>query len=104
MAQEFVTVAQSGEIAPGKIAAFDVSGRRVAIANAAGSFYAFDDACTHRHCSLAKSTLAGTTVTCFCHGSEFDVTTGQVLKPPAVQPVQSYRVRLEKGAVQVEIG
>jgi uncharacterized protein with PQ loop repeat len=37
----------------------------------------------------------------FCSG--FDVTTGQVSKPPAVQPVQSYRARLEMGAVQVEI-
>jgi len=101
MAQQFVT--HVGAIVAGTVAAFDVAGRRIAVANVDGAFFAFDDACTHRHCSLAKGRLSGTTVTCLCHGSEFDIRTGTVLKPPAAQAVGSYPVTVENGAVHIEI-
>jgi p-cumate 2,3-dioxygenase ferredoxin subunit len=56
----------------------DVRGTRIAVANVGGPYYAFDDACTHEQCSLAEEgELTGTTVTCTCHGSEFDVRTGR---------------------------
>lgn len=65
-----------------------VSGdRKVAVANVDGTLHAFDDTCTHRGCSLADGTLDGTIVTCPCHGSQFDVTTGAVVRGPAAEPV-----------------
>ena len=85
-----------------ELAAFDVSGTRIAIANVAGRFYAFGDTCTHQGCSLAEGTLEETIVTCPCHGSQFDVTTGDVVRGPAGEPVQSYPTRLEGDAVRVE--
>jgi nitrite reductase/ring-hydroxylating ferredoxin subunit len=90
------------DVQPGKLAAFQIAGNRVAVANVGGTFYAFDDTCTHRQCSLAGGTLKGTTVTCPCHGSQFEVTTGAVLHPPAVQPVRVYRVRVEGDTLTVE--
>lgn len=103
MAPEFTTVAKAGDIPAGELAAFDVEGTQVAITNVDGVFYAFDDTCTHRACSLAQGYLEGTTVRCPCHGSVFDVTTGVVLAPPAVEPVRSYRARVEGDALQVEV-
>jgi nitrite reductase/ring-hydroxylating ferredoxin subunit len=100
MAQQLLH--EIGAIKPGAMAAFDIADRRVALANADGTLYAFDDACTHRHCSLAKGRLSGTTVTCICHGSEFDVRTGKVLRGPATQPVRTYHVDAETGTVQVD--
>ena len=76
-------------------------GERVAIASVGGTFYAFGDTCTHQGCSLADGELEGTTVTCPCHGSQFDVTTGDVLRGPAREPVRSYPVRLEDGELRV---
>ena len=65
-----------------------VSGdRKVAVANVDGELHAFDDTCTHRGCSLAEGTLDGKVVTCPCHGSQFDVTTGAVVRGPATEPV-----------------
>lgn len=95
-------VAKTNAVPAGQLAAFDVEGKRVAVANVAGTFYAFDDTCTHRQCSLAEGGLEGTTVTCPCHGSRFDVRTGAVLGPPAVTPVRSYRVRVEREDLKVE--
>lgn len=99
----FVKVAGAAEVAEGDLKAFDVGGTRVAVANVGGTFHAFDDVCTHLQCSLAQGDLEGTVVTCFCHGSQFDVTTGAVLRGPAQEPVRSYAARVEDDAVQVEI-
>jgi 3-phenylpropionate/trans-cinnamate dioxygenase ferredoxin subunit len=104
MTTEFVTTPlRPADVPPGAIAAIDLRGTRIAIANVDGTFYAFDDTCTHAQCSLADGDLAGTTVTCMCHGAEFDVRTGDVLAPPAPAPVRAYRVRVEAGALQIEL-
>ena len=71
------------------------------MANVDGTFYGFDDTCTHKHCSLAEGDLDGTVVTCICHGSQFDVTSGAVKRGPAETPVGSYAVRLEGTDLQV---
>ena len=78
-----VRVGNSTDVGAGQIRVFDVAGTRVNVANADGHLYAFDDTCTHTGCSLARGTLDGTTVTCGCHGSQFDVTSGAVLRGPA---------------------
>jgi 3-phenylpropionate/trans-cinnamate dioxygenase ferredoxin subunit len=74
---------------------FDVAGTIVNVANVGGQLHAFDDTCTHAGCSLAKGKLEGTTVTCACHGSQFDVTSGAVLRGPAQQPVRSRLVQVQ---------
>ena len=77
---------------------------RIAIANVNGHLFAIDELCTHEQCSLAEEgTLEGTVVTCGCHGAQFDVTTGQVLAPPAVEPLKVYPVLVEAGRIVVEV-
>ena len=84
-----VRVANSTDVAKGQMRVFDVAGKKVNVASADGHLYAFDDTCTHQGCSLASGELDGTTVTCACHGSQFDVTSGAVLRGPAERPVRS---------------
>jgi nitrite reductase/ring-hydroxylating ferredoxin subunit len=99
-----VTIAGAAGVKPGELAAFDVDGTRIAIANADGRLFAIDDTCTHEQCSLSEEgTLEGTVVTCGCHGAQFDVTTGAVLAPPAPEPVKAYPLRIEQGVVVIEI-
>jgi len=101
---EFVTVIKTSQVPAGAVSAADVRGSRIAVANVDGTFYAFDDACTHEECSLAEEgDLAGTTITCTCHNSQFDVRTGKVLAPPARIPVRVYRTRVDGDAVQIEV-
>ena len=83
-----VRLSEADAIPKGEMRVFDVAGRRVNVAHAGDSFYAFDDTCTHMGCSLANGELEGTTVTCACHGSQFDVTSGAVLRGPAQRPVR----------------
>ncbi len=98
----FATVGKSADVAEGQMRAFEVSGTKVTVAAAAGALYAFDDTCTHMGCSLAMGSLDGTTVTCRCHGSQFDVTTGTVLRGPASRPVRSRAVEIQGDDLAVE--
>jgi nitrite reductase/ring-hydroxylating ferredoxin subunit len=99
---KFARVGKIEDVNEGEMAAFDVSGHKVAVARVGGSLYAFGDVCTHARCSLADGELERKTVTCPCHGSQFDVTTGAVLNPPATQPVPVFRVRVEDDEIEVE--
>ena len=99
-----VTIGTAADIKPGELAAFDVEGVRVAVANANGRFFAIDDLCTHAQCSLAaEGTLEGTVVTCGWHGAQFDVTTGAVLAPPAPESVKTYPLHIDRGSLVVEV-
>ena len=103
MTREFVTAIQTNQIPVGGIIAVDVRGTQIAVVRVGDTYYAFDDTCTHEQCSLAEGDVAGTTVTCMCHGAEFDVRTGEVLAPPAPLPIKVYRTRVEGDALQIEV-
>jgi 3-phenylpropionate/trans-cinnamate dioxygenase ferredoxin component len=98
---EFVTVAGVDDLEEGELRVFDVRGATIAVANVAGTFYAFDDTCTHLQCSLAGGNLAEAIVICPCHGSEFDVRSGEVLQGPARESVETYETRIEGGSLEV---
>ena len=99
---EWTTLGAASTVASGDITAFPTPGGAVAVASVGGTYYAFDDTCTHKRCSLAEGDLDGTVVTCICHGSQFDVTSGAVLQGPAETPVGSFPVRVEGSDLQVQ--
>jgi 3-phenylpropionate/trans-cinnamate dioxygenase ferredoxin subunit len=103
MEPEFVTVAKTSDIGAGEVAFFEANRTTVAVANVAGTFYAFDDVCTHRQCSLSQGELDGAAISCPCHGSRFDVTTGAVLNAPAKDPVNTYPIRVQDGSIAVQV-
>lgn len=79
-----------------------VSGKKIALANVDGEFFAIDDICTHEQCSLGtEGFLDGSVITCGCHGAQFDVTNGKVLSLPAPTDVASYEIKVEGDDVLV---
>jgi nitrite reductase/ring-hydroxylating ferredoxin subunit len=40
---------------------------------------------------------------CQCHGSQFDITSGAVLRGPATEPLTSYEARELDGEIQVRV-
>jgi 3-phenylpropionate/trans-cinnamate dioxygenase ferredoxin subunit len=90
-----IRIGMANDVVRGQMRVFDLDGTKVNVASTGGHLYAFDDTCTHTGCSLARGKLEGTTVTCACHGSQFDVTSGAVLRGPARRPVRSRSVKVE---------
>ncbi len=48
-----------------------------------GDFKAFSAVCTHQACTVAE--VANGVITCPCHGSQYDIATGEVRKGPATK-------------------
>jgi 3-phenylpropionate/trans-cinnamate dioxygenase ferredoxin subunit len=97
-----VRVTDANNLAEGEMRVFDIAGSKVSVAASGGRLFAFDDTCTHRGCSLGEGELAGTKVTCPCHGSQFDVTSGAVIRGPAQQPVRSRLVEVDGADLLVD--
>ncbi len=65
--------------------------------------YALDDVCSHEYSRLSEGEVWRGQVMCPKHGSRFDIKTGKVEGLPATRPVRTYPVKIEGGAVYVEI-
>jgi 3-phenylpropionate/trans-cinnamate dioxygenase ferredoxin subunit len=100
---DFVRVGSLAEIPEGEMRAFDLPSGRIAVAHVEAKMYAFADECTHAGCALSEGDFddRAATVTCACHGSVFDVETGEPVEGPALDPVAVHRARLVDGWVEV---
>jgi nitrite reductase (NADH) small subunit len=97
----FVKVARRDEIPDGSGKTVEVGGRKIALFNAGGQFYAIDNSCRHRGGPLGEGDLMGTTVVCPWHGWEYDVTNGQSLDDPGVK-VGCFAVRMDGDDILIE--
>lgn len=91
----YVKVAEVGELSPGEMKLVDVGDEQVLVLNVDGNYYACDDICSHAYASLSEGDLNGEEVECPLHGSAFNVTTGQVLTPPADENIRTFEVRVD---------
>jgi cytochrome P450/nitrite reductase/ring-hydroxylating ferredoxin subunit len=96
-------VGPAEDVSDGTLRRAEIRDRAVCIGRLDGSWVAFDDTCTHEECSLSDGELDGTVVVCPCHGSEFDIRTGDVLCPPALEPLPIYETREEEGTLLVRL-
>jgi 3-phenylpropionate/trans-cinnamate dioxygenase ferredoxin subunit len=78
---------------------------RISVARVANRLYAFDDLCTcsHEACPLSGGLLTGTTITCQCHGSRFDIATGAVINGPATAVLNLYEVQEVEGSIRIRL-
>ena len=90
-----VEIVETKDIPKGEMISVKKNGKSLLIANVDGNYYAIGNKCTHMGCKLSKGTLTGDTVQCPCHGSVFNVKTGEVEKGPAKRPEHSYSLRVD---------
>ena len=98
----FERVTTVADFLPGTMKIVQAAGMDVMIANVDGSFYALPNRCTHVGGPLGKGRLVGSVVTCPLHGSQFDVKTGAVLRPPARVPEIPLQVKVEDSYIWVK--
>jgi 3-phenylpropionate/trans-cinnamate dioxygenase ferredoxin subunit len=103
MADEWTEVAEVGDIPPGEAKALVVNDRMIAVVNLDGEFYAIDNVCTHAFAILTEGGIEGDLIRCPLHAARFNIRTGAVASPPAYEPLQTYEVKVEGGAVFVRV-
>jgi len=98
-----VIVGKESEVIEGGAKCATASQRSFALFKVGGKVYCLDNQCTHLGGPLCQGSLQGAIVQCPWHGSRFDVTSGNVVGPPARKAVRSYAVAIEDGEIVVEI-
>jgi uncharacterized membrane protein/nitrite reductase/ring-hydroxylating ferredoxin subunit len=90
------------ELGYGQMMLVRVAGERVVVGRCADGIVAFADHCTHRGGPLSDGVLAGCTVQCPWHGSQFDTHTGRVVAGPAKSQITIYEVEVRGAEVYVK--
>ena len=100
---KFIKVARKSEIADQSAKFLEIEDKRIALFNLGGEFYAIDDTCPHADGPLSAGSIEGEEVECPWHGSRFNIKTGAVTGPPAVENVIRYNVRVRGDDIEVEV-
>jgi len=106
MASQRHSVCKADAVPEGKGETFVVEGRRVAVFNVDGEFFALEDRCSHADAPIADGYVhrREKCVACPWHGAEFDLRSGKVLTPPACEDITAFPTAVEGGEVLIEIG
>jgi 3-phenylpropionate/trans-cinnamate dioxygenase ferredoxin component len=97
---EFIKVARCDELTEGSGMVVEANGRKIALFNAGGQFYAIANECHHRGAPLGKGTVYGTRVICPRHGWEYDFATGCNVDDPSIR-LRRFTVKVEAGDVLI---
>src|SRR4029077_8880972 len=92
----------AAEVAPGSALRVDAAGLSVAVFNLDGEFYVTDDQCTHGPGLLSEGFIDGEVVECNFHNGQFNIKTGEVVSPPCMVPIKTYKTTVENGRVLIE--
>lgn len=95
----WIKVGTRSELLPGEFKVVWDGDTAIAVYNIDGDLYAIEDVCTHDGGELAGGELHGFELECVRHGARFDVRSGAVTCPPAYEPIASFPVREEAGAI-----
>jgi 3-phenylpropionate/trans-cinnamate dioxygenase ferredoxin subunit len=113
---KFTEVAKIEELKSGTMKMVIAEGREILLARVGDKYYATDNRCPHMKGDLSQGKLEGTVVTCPLHGSQFDISNGQVVRwlkgglmskvgkaLKSSKDLTVYNVKIEDNRVLVEI-
>ena len=76
------------------------SQRIVVTQPAAGEYKAFSAVCTHMGCIVNQ--ISDGTIDCPCHGSEYSIATGAVVRGPAPLPLPAKKIKITGDSIFLE--
>jgi NADPH-dependent 2,4-dienoyl-CoA reductase/sulfur reductase-like enzyme/nitrite reductase/ring-hydroxylating ferredoxin subunit len=103
MHHQEITVAGAAELKDGEMKQVAAGGTNILLARVSGKYHAVGATCTHYGAPLAEGALNGERIICPWHHACFNVTTGDLEEPPALDALPHYEVRVENGNVIVRL-
>ncbi len=92
---EYVPVCALADLAAGTARSVQVDGEAVVVARVGDEVFALRDVCSHAEVPLSEGVVeADASISCWLHGSRFDLRTGEPDEPPAWEPVATYATRI----------
>jgi 3-phenylpropionate/trans-cinnamate dioxygenase ferredoxin subunit len=100
---DVVKAAATRDVPPGTVKVFEVKGRRIAVCNVGGEFFAVDDVCTHDGGPLGSGRLCDGEIECPRHGGRFDLRSGRATVFPAINAIRTYPASVAGGDVMLSL-
>jgi len=98
-----IQLCSTSDVAPGAALRVERDDLVLAVFNVGGEFFVTDDACTHGPGSLSEGYIEDDVVECNFHNGQFNIKTGEVVSPPCMVPVKTYRTVVEDDKVFIEV-
>jgi len=97
-----IELCRAADVAVGTPLRVEAEGLVLAVFNLDGEFYVTDDQCTHGPGSLSEGYIECDVVECNFHNGQFNIKTGEVVSPPCMVPIKTYKTVVENGRVLIE--
>lgn len=94
---------KAAELEEGAISTVDLRGTHILLSKIGGEVSAVSGICTHEETDLGLGFVIEDRVVCPLHLSQFELKSGQVMNPPATDPLQRFNVKIEGGMIFVEV-
>lgn len=101
--EDWTSVLDASELATSEPKAVVAEETPVLLLRHPDGIHAIHDRCSHRGCLLSDGEINGHVVTCACHGSQFDVTDGSIVRGPATAGQPVFEARESEGRVEVRL-
>src|SRR5438046_2519974 len=103
MADTRKKIARLSELKEGRMKEVKAGKSKLLVVKLDGQVYVLGGACPHYGAPLAKGTLCDGRIVCPWHQSVFDLKSGDMLEPPALDGLPRYEVSIEKKNVYVHL-
>ncbi|MCH7541375.1 non-heme iron oxygenase ferredoxin subunit [Patescibacteria group bacterium] len=101
---EVVKAAKLSDLKDGQVKGVKLNGEEIALYRQGNEVFATSDICTHEDCVISENyDVQGEEVECTCHGSHFNIKTGENTVPPAAEPLKTYTTKVEGDDVLIEV-
>ncbi len=90
------------DVGEGEVILVEKGELELAVYRVDGEFYVTDDACTHGPGSLSEGYLEGHVIECDFHNGKFDIRNGEVVAPPCMVRLRTYKVVQHETSVVIE--
>ncbi|HET6240007.1 MAG TPA: non-heme iron oxygenase ferredoxin subunit [Acetobacteraceae bacterium] len=104
MAEQWVRVAATADVAEGAAIAVKLGQREVALYHLpGGEFRATDNVCSHEYAQLHEGWLENGEIECPLHAGKFDVRTGKATAAPCEVALEVFEVKVEGADLLVKV-
>jgi 3-phenylpropionate/trans-cinnamate dioxygenase ferredoxin subunit len=93
------------ELPPGHVKIVYAGPLAIGVYNLEGKYFGLEDRCSHDDGPLCEGDFDPEEGIAVCprHGANIDIRSGRALTLPAVEPVETFPVRVEDGVVKVDV-
>jgi nitrite reductase/ring-hydroxylating ferredoxin subunit/uncharacterized membrane protein len=102
--EEWTDIGEAGAFPDGALRAVVAQDTPVLVLRHGDGIHAIHNRCSHRGCLLSEGEVEGHVVTCACHGSQFDVRDGSIVRGPATASQPAFDARESEGKVEIKLG